>query len=360
MPRIPIVAARFAEVPAVTDIERRLYAHLARLRGRRGGGDPEAPSDGDEDIHVWQLCLPRSDKIRIHRRARALHDRAEAATGLAHLSAATRARLAVLRDGTDLVTIPTEHRADEIAAALHADMPWMAPATETVWHAMRRSVREGDPGLRLPPLLLVGPPGIGKSHWARALGSLVGAPTTIVDATSEPAGFAIVGSQIGWASAGPGRVLETILAHRVGNPPIVVDEIEKAGRVESKSGTMHDLAQALLPLVERSTAARWSCPYFLASFDMSWHGWIMTANTTAGLSAPLLSRCPPLCLAGPTRPQLHDFAIRQAALHDLPDEATTAILETIERLPAHTQRSLRTVQRCISRARAVLALPVLH
>ncbi|WP_299821509.1 AAA family ATPase [uncultured Jannaschia sp.] len=314
MPRIPIVAARFAEVPSVTDIERRLYAHLAQLRGQRTGSGPGTPSDGDEDIHVWQLCLPRSGKLRIHRRARAVHDRAEAATGLAHLSAATRARLSVLRAGADLVAIPTEHRADEIAAALHADMPWMAPATETVWHAMRRSVREGDPGLRLSPLLLVGPPGIGKRSEgrARALGLLVGAPTTIVDATSEPAGFAIVGSQVGWASAGPGRVLETILAHRVANPLIVVDEIEKAGSVRSKSGTAHDLAQALLPLLDRSTAAAWSCPYFRVGFDMSWVGWVLTANTTEGLSAPFLSRCPPLHLSGPTRQHLQDFAVRQA------------------------------------------------
>ena len=313
MPRIPIMSARHCDdLPSVTDIERRLFARLARLRGRRVGSGPGTPSDDDEDIHVWQLCLPRSDKLRIHRRARAVHDRPEAATGLAHLSSKTRARLSVLRDGAELVTIPTEHRADEISAALHADMPWMAQATETVWHAMRRSVREGDPGLRLPSLLLVGPPGIGKSHWARTLGSFVGAPTTIVDATSEPAGFAIVGSQVGWASAGPGRVLETILAHRVANPLIVVDEIEKAGSVRSKSGTAHDLAQALLPLIERSTAASWSCPFFRVRFDMSWVGWVLTANTTAGLSAPLLSRCPPLHLSGPSRQHLQDPAVWQA------------------------------------------------
>ena len=34
---------------------------------------------------------------------------------------------------------------------------------------MRRSVREGWPGLRLPPLLLDGPPGIGKSMLLRVL-----------------------------------------------------------------------------------------------------------------------------------------------------------------------------------------------
>jgi hypothetical protein len=46
----------------------------------------------------------------------------------------------------------------------------MAPATEAVWQAMRRSVRSGEPGLRLPLLLLDGPAGIGKGHWARHLG----------------------------------------------------------------------------------------------------------------------------------------------------------------------------------------------
>ena len=134
----------------------------------------------------------------------------------------------------------------------------------------------------------------------------------MVVATSEPARFAVAGSQVGWASAGPGRVLETILAHRVANPLIVIDEVEKAGSVGSKSGTAHDLAQALPPLLGRSTAAAWSCPYFQVRFDMSLVGWVLTANTTEGLSAPLLSRCPPLHLSGPSRQHLQDSAVWQA------------------------------------------------
>lgn len=50
-------------------------------------------------------------------------------------------------------------------------MAWMAPATEAVWHAMRRSVREGWPGLRLPPILLDGPPGIGIATGRGATGT---------------------------------------------------------------------------------------------------------------------------------------------------------------------------------------------
>ncbi|SHF29770.1 hypothetical protein SAMN05444279_1261 [Ruegeria intermedia] len=58
-----------------------------------------------------------------------------------HLSEETRARLTPLRGGLPVTRIVTEHEADEIAAALHAEMPWMARATEEVWHGLRASAR---------------------------------------------------------------------------------------------------------------------------------------------------------------------------------------------------------------------------
>ncbi len=100
------------------------------------------------------------DESRVKRRVKRLMECRKAASGLEHLKRDDRERLEVLKDGARLIAIRNEHHADELAAALHEDMPWMAPATEMVWHAMRRSVREGWPGLRMPPLLLDGPPGI--------------------------------------------------------------------------------------------------------------------------------------------------------------------------------------------------------
>ena len=35
--------------------------------------------------------------------------------------------------------------ADEVAAKLHDDMPWMGRASKYVWHALRRSVQRGEP-----------------------------------------------------------------------------------------------------------------------------------------------------------------------------------------------------------------------
>lgn len=101
---------------------------------------------------------------------------------------------------------------------------------------MRSSLRGGDPGLRQPPVLLDGPPGIGKSAWARHLGGLLGAVTTAIEATNENASFGLVGSQRSWGNAAPGRMINTILMHRVGNPVIIVDEVEKAGRAHFYEG----------------------------------------------------------------------------------------------------------------------------
>ncbi|WP_343116680.1 AAA family ATPase [Ostreiculturibacter nitratireducens] len=193
--------------------------------------------------------------------------------------------------GPRLIAIPSEQRADELAAELHAEMPWMGPATEAVWHAMRASVRASAPGFRLPPLLLDGPPGIGKSTWAQRLASLIGTATMQIDAASEAAGFAVAGCQRGWSSAAPGRPLELILRQRIGNPIIVVDEVEKPGRVTSAGGLAHGLTDALLGPLEPVMARGWACPYFRVTFDMGWIGWVMTSNDWRHLSPPFLSRC---------------------------------------------------------------------
>jgi len=256
----------------------------------------------------------------------------------------------VLRHGVRLAQIKSEHHADELAASLHAEFPWMAPATETVWHAMHRSVKAGDPGLRMAPILLDGPPGIGKSAWSRTLVGLIGAPTMIYEATNENASFGLVGSQRSWGNSNPGRLINTILAHRVGNPVVVVDEVEKSGRATSSKGQSYSLTGALLPLLEPLSAANWSCPYFEVKFDMSFVLRVMTCNNYRVLPEPLLSRCPPIRLRALTLTELIDFAKRHGEQKGLSPFSTENIAEAIQRCGPSAKLSLRTVLRMIERA----------
>lgn len=349
MPRIKFADVAFPDhnLPSAHDIEVRLRKFLDRFREQIG-----SPK--------FDYALSDADPLKVRRRAAAYLSAVSRRSGMDHLDDKDLRKLQVFRGGAELKCVETEHRADEIASCLHTEMPWMAPATERLWHDMRASVRNGDPGPRLRPLLLVGPPGIGKSYWSRLLGAQLSVPTTIIEATGEPAAFAVTGSQRGWGSAGPGKVLEGIMASQIANPVIVVDEIEKAGDVQSAGGQRYSLTEGLLPLIERSTARRWSCPYFRIGFDMSWITWVLTANSVNGLPAPFLSRCPPTELRALTQEHLFGFADREGLRRDLPPDAVDAVKDVIGAIKTPHHVSLRSVIRMLDAVDQAMNRPVLH
>lgn len=189
------------DLPSLRHIEDRLQRFLKRTR-RHAQEQAVAEGRMSEDDCLYDCDLVQTaDLRRIKRRAIKLVERMHSATGMYHLTDQEKARLTPVRDGLPVSRIVTEHEADEIAAALHAESPWLAPATEAVWHGLRTSARNGLAGIRFDPLVLVGSPGIGKSHWARRLAHHLSVPVTEIDGTGEPASFALVGSQRGWSVA---------------------------------------------------------------------------------------------------------------------------------------------------------------
>ena len=66
--------------------------------------------------------------------------------------------------------VPSEHRADGTADFLHQEMPWMAPATDAAWNALRQNWRQGR-SVRIGTLLPIGSPGIGKTARKRRPGA---------------------------------------------------------------------------------------------------------------------------------------------------------------------------------------------
>lgn len=354
MGRIPFILGRLPD-PKFTRsaIEQRLKQHFQRLKAQRAIRTRlESAVDVDQiDDDKQSKQIPWNARNKITRRAERIHACTLKKSVFAQLKPEDRKRLEGVAEGIAIVGIPSDHRADEIAAALHADFPWLGPATEVVWHGLRRSVEHGDPGVRISPLLLDGPAGIGKSHLARKLAKLLGVPSMVVEATNENASFGVVGSQRSWGNSAPGRLINFILSEGVANPVIILDELEKAGDVRASKGQSFSLTEALLPMLEPLSAARWTCPYFEVPFDMRWVGWVMTTNNFRLLPDPLLSRCPPIRLSAPTIEQLKAFARRQGADRNLSELSVEAICEVLDRAGARGYLpDLRAVIRMLDRA----------
>jgi hypothetical protein len=360
MTRLKIIDITLDPTPASKIIER-LGSFLLALRQR------QPPKTDDDDFDLWpdstspKARLSSKDERRIRQRAEKLVAQRLAASGAGHLKKEELDRLKPCLAGMKAILPGSEDWADEIAARLHADMPWMARATEYAWFELRRCAKDGT-AIRLRPVILNGPPGIGKSVWARQLAHLLHLPMAAVDASTGSAGMAVVGVERGWGTAQSGRPIDLMLATRIANPLITVDEICKSGRVTSTNGTAFSLTNALLSVLEPATARAWECPYFRVRFDMSHLSWILTANDVARVPEPLRNRCQIVNIPDIAEDQLHDFAERHARRAGLSTPSIDAILEALAKAPYLTGRrqSLRDVIRLCERAEVLQTRPRLH
>lgn len=359
MPRIKIFDLPPASHFSQKLIQRRLTAFLKEFKAQRRTEPQDQDATGKRHSRTAEK-LTWTESNRLDNRVKRLIKVRKTAAGMHHLSADELASLLPLESGAETIALPTTHRADEIAAHLHEDMPWFALATELVWHDLRACAAAGRPVV-LRPLLLNGPPGIGKSHWARRLSELLGVPSAELDAGKAGAGFAIVGTERGWGTAQPGRPVELLVQHRIANPLILVDEICKSGMLRTSRGVGVTIANALLSLMEGVSAKKWECPYHRVTFDMTHISWVMTSNTLETVPAPLASRCRIVDLPALTSQDLSKFAERRAAEKGLSNASLEAIITALETATARGGTlSLPDVQRMIDRAAVLEARPLLH
>ena len=132
---------------------------------------------------------------------------------------------------------------------------------------------DSDDSIELPPMLLLGEPGIGKTHFARKLAQLLGTGFGFVPMSSLTAGWVLSGASSQWKNAKPGKVFDTFLNGDYANPVIVVDEIDKA----SGDG-QYDPLGALYELLEIETATRFVDEFVELPIDASGAVWLATAN----------------------------------------------------------------------------------
>jgi len=167
---------------------------------------------------------------------------------------------------------------------LFEELPNFGDVLEDIRRQLALCIDSADP-VELPPMLLLGAPGIGKTHFARRVAALLGTGFGFVPMSSLTAGWVLSGASSQWKNAKPGKVFDTFLNGEYANPVMVIDELDK-----TSADSQYDPLGALYDLLEARTAARFVDEFVELPIDASGAVWFATANDASRIPEPILNR----------------------------------------------------------------------
>ncbi len=210
-------------------------------------------------------------------------------------------------------------------------------------------------GVYFRPILLVGPPGVGKTMFARALGEVLQTGFHHFDMSTATCSMHFAGSSPRWGNGGMGVVAKILLGAKIANPVLMLDEVDKvATTVSTDTGLSQDPAKMLISLLESHSAKHWKDEFIGFDIDASHMMIVATANHPESMSDFILSRFNIVNVNTPEPEQVKSIAhsiyqnqVSEMELHDVMD---TELSNDVVEMLTDNIKDLRILKRIILEA----------